>query len=119
MTNAPITATTLTPDNSKTNLSSVAAGTAVTSSNGVTFTNSGTCFLLVTGSVANTATVVVGSTVLGQSVTNFTVAMTGSAGVVDVLGPFHSALNAPGTQTVTITFSAACTVGLVQLPGVY
>jgi hypothetical protein len=119
MTNAPITATALTPDNVKTNLSTIAASQAVTASNGVTFSNTGNCVLLVTGSVANTATVVIGSTVLGQAVTNFTVAMTGTVNVVDVLGPFHSALNAPGTNTVTITFSAACSVGLVQIPGVY
>lgn len=119
MTNAAITPTVLTADSVKTNLSTVAATTAVTASNGVTFNNTGTVVLLVTGSVANTATVVVGSTVLGQAVTSFTVAMTGTVNVVDVLGPFHSALNAPGTQTVTITFSAACSVGLVQIPGVY
>jgi hypothetical protein len=116
-----LTTTVLQPDSVANNLTSGAAATVTSGAgNGVTVPNTGSSFLaVIVGSTACTATVVVGSTVLGQAVTSFTVVLTTSA--TNILGPFHSALNAPGTQVVSVDFSSATnvTVGAFQLGGTY
>jgi NADH/NAD ratio-sensing transcriptional regulator Rex len=119
MANQPLTPTQCVPDNTALNLTSL-SGTAMTGFLGVTFNNSGREKLLVNvGATATTATVVIGSTVLGQAVTNFSVVLTTSA--INQIGPFHTIDDATGTTTVTITFNqvASVTVGLVQDAGVF
>ena len=124
-----ITPTLLTADSSATSLTTVAASTSITAGfigagNGVQFTNApiGQFLLLVsnTSTVATTLNVAVGTTVLGQAVTAYTVSV--PASTMAVLGPFHSYLDTPGTTLVGvdfITFVTSQSCGLIQLPGVY
>ena len=66
-----------------------------------------------------TVTVNVGSTVLGEAVSPFTPVTLTSAHMVK-FGRFSSPLDAPGTNTVTVTLSATANVqvALVQDTGV-
>ena len=118
MANMALTPTILTPDQSFFNATSAAQ--ALTGFTGITFPNTGNQLLVwVNGSTPSNATVVVGTTVLGQAVANIgPLAIPVSA--TSVMGPFHSVLEAPGTPTVTITLSSVTglSVALIQLPGV-
>lgn len=84
------------------------------------FSNSGREVLFVAaGASAETVTVNIGVTVLGQAVTNFS-AVTLTNGHTVAFGPFHSQTDAPGTTNVTVTLSTttAITVALLQYAGV-
>lgn len=120
MANQVLTPVVLTPDAVPTDLSaSLATATQTT----VQFANTGNVLLLVNPGAATTTTVTVnvGAQVLGQAVSSFTPYTMTVANHVYAFGPFHSALDAPGALTVTVTFSSISTtsVSLVQLPGVY
>lgn len=85
------------------------------------FTNTGREILFVAaGASSETVTVDIGTTVLGQSVSNFTtVTMTSSD--TYAFGPFHSLVDQPGGSTVQVTLSTttSITVALLQTVGVY
>jgi len=113
------TATVLSPDAAATDLTSVLATPGATT---MTFTNSGQQLLVLTnGATSCTVTLDVGTTVLGQAVTAFTPITIAANAACVLMGPFHSALNAPSTATVTVVFSNTTTVkaALVQVTGVY
>lgn len=85
------------------------------------FANTGREVLLVAAAaVSETVTVDIGSTVLGQAVTNFTTVNLTNAHTV-AFGPFHSLLDQPGGTTVQVVLSTitSITVALVQMVGVY
>lgn len=119
------TPTILTADSGAANLT--ALGTVVVPTtgvnNGVQFSNiPGQTLLAVTAGTwaTSTATVNIGQTVLGQTVTSFTVNLTAS--VLNLIGPFHSVLDQTGTANVAVDFTfgggtMAC--GVIQIPGVY
>jgi len=129
MARVALTPTLLSADGSATNLTNgvSAAGTVTTGAgNGCTFNNAplGQVLLLVNATAngtAGTATVFIGQTIGGQSVTSFSVPLNNSA--ISVVGPFHAALDTPGTTTVTVDFTftggGTTTVGVIQIPGVY
>ena len=130
MARASLTPLLLTADSSATSLSGTAAsaqGTVTTGAgNGCTFSNAplGQVLLLVNATAngtAGTATVFIGQTIGGQTVTSFSVPLTSTA--LNVIGPFHAALDSPGTTTVTVdfTFTGASTItaGAITIPGVY
>jgi hypothetical protein len=129
MARVALTPTLLTADSSATSLSGTvsAQGTVTTgASNGCTFSNAplGQVLLIVNATAngtAGTATVFLGQTIGSQSFTSFSVPLTNSA--LNVIGPFHAALDTPGTTTVTVDFTftgaSTITVGVVQIPGVY
>lgn len=113
------TATVLTPDNAATDLTSVLATPGATT---MTLTNTGNQMLVLTnGATSCTVTLDVGTTVLGQAVTAFTPITIAASAACVLIGPFHSAVNASGTQTATVVFSNVTTVkaALIQIPGVY
>ena len=90
--------------------------------NGVSFSNTGQQTVIVSAGTATgqTATILVGTTVLGQAVSSFTVNLITSA--IQTLGPFHTLDDQPGSNTVFVdfTFSAGTTTcGLLQWVGVY
>jgi hypothetical protein len=90
--------------------------------NGVQFTNfPGQTILLVSvGTTPTTLTVVIGSTLFGVAATGFPVGpLTASA--ISIVGPFHTALDQPGTQLVAVDFSAVTNIlcVAVQLAGVF
>lgn len=123
MARATLTVATTTPDNGVMNLTTTASTTPSTGAgNGVQFNNSLDSFLVVsqTGATPSTLTVLVGTTLLGQAVANFTASIPGVAGLY-IVGPFHSADNLPGTGNVAIDFSSATgiTVGAAQLANVF
>lgn len=118
MTNQVLTPTALVPDGGGLDLTALLAAPTQTT---LQWSSTGREFLLCSAATTSlTVTVNVGSTVLGQAVSAFTpIALTN--GHITAVGPFHSVLNQPGTQTVTVTLSSttSITVALLQLPGVY
>lgn len=111
-----------------------AAGTAATTfvqvtagaGNGVVFPNvPGQTLLMVAGTSAGTATVVVGSTVLGQTITSFTVPVNSLTPFAPLatIGPFHSVLDPPGTPNLVVqidfAFNVLPYVAAFQVPNVY
>jgi hypothetical protein len=85
------------------------------------FANTGKEVLLVSaGASAETVTVDVGVTVLGQSVTDFD-AVTLTSGDLYLFGPFDSAVDQAGTNTVQVVLSTttSITVALLQNVGVF
>lgn len=124
MARATLTVASTTPDTGVLDLTTLAnqsPGTTGTG-NGVQFNNTLDSFLVVNqaGTTASTASVVIGSTILGQGVTSFTASIPGTVGIY-LIGPFHSAVNLPGTGNVAIDFSSVTgfTVGAAQLGNVY
>jgi hypothetical protein len=126
MARTTLTPTLLTADQAAANLTALAAagvapgGTGA--GNGVLFTNYGpgqTLLLVSVGSTATTFTVAVGSTLFNQAATGFSVVGTVSA--LNLLGPFHSALDQQGTSQVAVDFSNVTSVlcAVLQLSGVY
>jgi len=84
------------------------------------FANSGREFLLAAaGAGAETVTVDVGVTILGQTVTNFS-AVTLTNGHTVAFGPFDSQVDQAGTNTVQVVLSTttSITVALLQYVGV-
>jgi hypothetical protein len=122
MARATLTVGTLTADNSATTIASIATTTPVSGAgNGVLLANTLDSMLVVVSTgTASTLTVNVGTTLFGQAVANFTVSLPATAGTY-IIGPFHSALNQPGTSQIAVDFSSitGLTVGAFQLPGVY
>jgi len=125
MARTAITPTSVIPDSGAVNITALSNTTSVTTgaTNGVSFSNTGQQLLFANVGATGgspTATVVMGATVLGQAVTNFTVNLTASA--INQLGPWHTADNQPGTNTLFMDFTFAAstvTVGLLQMLGVY
>lgn len=94
---------------------SLAAPTGTT----IQFANTGREILFVAAAAAaETVTVDVGVTVLGQTVTNFT-AVTMTSSDMYAFGPFDSQLDQAGTNTVQVTLSTttSITVALLQTVG--
>lgn len=88
---------------------------------GVSFPNTGREFLaIINGSTASTATVNLGVTVEGQSVTPFTEVLPTSNTAPQFLGPFPpSHFNqSDGTVHIDLSSITGLTVALLQLPGV-
>lgn len=115
-----LTPTVLTPDDVLTDLTTLVA---TTTGNVLQFSNSGHELLVLQATAASqTATVSIGATVLGQPVQSFparTLPYSGSAGDIVLLGPFHSAVDTPGSTTVTVTMTDATSkAALIQVPGV-
>lgn len=85
------------------------------------FSNTGREILVVAAAaISETVTVDIGTTILGQSVTNFTAVSLTNAHTV-VFGPFHSLLDQPGGTTVQVVLSTttSISVALLQFVGVY
>lgn len=85
------------------------------------FANSGREILFVAAAASSeTVTVDIGTTVLGQAVTNFSAVTLTSTHTV-AFGPFHTADDQPGGNTVQIVLSTttSITVALLQMAGVY
>lgn len=83
------------------------------------FANSGKEILFVSPAAsAETVTVDIGVTVLGQSVTNFS-SVTLTSGDIYAFGPFDSPVDQPGTNTAQITLSTTTSieVALLQMVG--
>jgi hypothetical protein len=123
MARTTLTVPSTTADNGVLDLNTTATTTPGTGAgNGVLFNNTLDSCLIVNqaGTTASTLTVNVGSTVLGQAVTNFTANIPGTVGVY-IIGPFHTALNQAGSGNVAIDFSSATgiTVGAFQLGNVF
>lgn len=122
MARATLTPTTLQADNVATAVSANSATTVTSGAgNGVLFANvPGATFMIVNvGGTPTNLTVTVGSTVLGQAVTSFTVVCAASASYI--VGPFHSVLDQPGSNQIAVDFSSSTsvTVGVFQTAGVY
>jgi hypothetical protein len=120
MTTQTLTPTVLSPDDALTDLTTLVT---TTTGNVLEFSNSGRELLVLQATAASqTATVSIGATVLGQAVQSFDAVdlpYPGSAGGIVLLGPFHSALETPGTTTVTVTMTDATSkAALIQVPGV-
>ena len=84
------------------------------------FSNTGLQFLAAAPTAgAETVTVDIGVTILGQTVANFP-AVTLISGHIELFGPFSSQDNTPGTNTATVVLSTttAITVALLQFTGV-
>lgn len=99
----------------------VTAALAAPTQTTLQFSNTGREILFVAAaSTSETVTVDIGTTVLGQAVTNFSSANL-TNGHTSAFGPFHSVLDQPGTSTVQVVLSTttSITVALLQLPGVY
>lgn len=112
-----LTPTPMVPDNTAQNLTTLVS--SIGANTGVSFSNSGREILVFTiGATATTATVNIGSSVLGQAVTNFSVVLPTNA--TSILGPFHSAVNQSGGSTVFVDTSqqTSVSVGLTQFTGV-
>ena len=96
------------------------SGTAVTTgvNNGCQIPNvPGQILLFVNaaGATALAATVLIGSTILGQAVTSFTIAAMGTT-ALSLIGPFHSVLQQPGSNLIFVDFSfSAGTVNVAAL----
>lgn len=114
-----LTPTVLTPDSAPADLSTLVQ---TATGNVLQFSNSGRELLLIQATAASeTATVSIGATVLGRPVTPYTAVTLPFATTGDLMlfGPFHAALDAPGTNTVTVTLTDATSkVALIQVPGV-
>lgn len=85
------------------------------------FSNTGREVLAVAAaSTAETVTVDIGTTILGQSVTNFTTVNLTNAHTV-LFGPFHSLVDQPGGTLVQVVLSTttSISVALLQFVGVY
>jgi hypothetical protein len=118
MTAQTLTPVPLVPDGVGLDLTaSLATPTQVT----LQFSNTGREVLAVAaGSTSETVTVDIGTTVLGQAVTNFTTVNLTNAHTV-LFGPFHSVIDQPGGSTVQVVLSTttAITVALLQFVGVF
>ena len=99
-----------------------AALTVITGGNTVQFPNfPGQTFLVVSvGTTGGTIQTNIGSTIFGQSFTAFG-AVTLTASTVYIWGPFHSALQQPGTNQMSVVTSAALisSMACIQLSGVF
>lgn len=78
------------------------------------FSNSGKEILFVSASSGVTVQVNIGTTVLGQAVTQPT-AVTLTTGDVYAFGPYDSQVDEPGTTTVQVTLSATSGVDIALL----
>lgn len=119
MTNVVVPPTTLTPDDVLQVVSS--GGTALSGNTTFTFVNTGNnVIVLVNGATGAQVQVTIGQTILGQPVTSFT-ALTVNATTTTILGPFHSALNTPGGNIITVNLTTPTTLSAfnVVLPGVF
>lgn len=118
MTTQVLTPVQLVPDGAGLDLTAQLAGpTGVT----LQFANTGREILVVAaGAVSETATVDIGTTVLGQAVSNFTTVSLTNAHTV-IFGPFHSLLDQPGGSVVQVVLSTttSITVALLQFVGVF
>lgn len=118
MTTQTLTPTQLVPDGGGLNVTALlAAATGVT----LQFANTGREFLVIVSSTTTTTvTVDVESQVLGQPVTAFT-AVPLTENDVYIFGQFHSALESPGGNSVTVTLNAITdvTLALLQNVGVF
>jgi hypothetical protein len=114
MASVALSPTYLTPDFTPTDL--LSGGTAVGAGDTAVFSNNGSSFLVITAEAETTVTVAAGTgaTIGGHAVNWPSVSV---AAGTKALGPFHSFLSTAGE--VSLTFSTAATVTLVQLPGVY
>lgn len=115
MASVALSPTYLTPDFTPTNL--LAGGVAVAEGDTVTFSNSGTSFLVITAAASIDVTVSPGFGVmpLGKAVDWPTITVPEGT---TALGPFHSALATAGE--ISLVFATAATnVLLIQMPGVY
>jgi hypothetical protein len=132
MARSSVTPTLLSPDSVLENLTGLVASANGTTSvtpgatgagNGVTFPNfpGQTLFVVSNGATPTTLTVIIGSTLFGQSATSYSVGPT-SATTINLVGPFHSALEASGSSNlIAIDFSSVTgvIVACLQLTGVY
>jgi hypothetical protein len=129
MARTTLTPVILTADSGATLAGTLSTGFALVTAgagNGVTFSNlPGQSLLMVAGTAASqagTLTVTVGQTVLGQSVTSFSVPLTlTTAAPTAVVGPFHSVLEAPGGANISVDFNFVLPpyAAVFQTPGVY
>jgi hypothetical protein len=96
--------------------------TVITGGNTVQFANvpGQTLLYISAGTTGGTIQLNVGATIFGQSFAAFT-AITLSTSTIYVFGPFHSALDTPGTTTVNVVTSGALvsSMAALQLQGVY
>ncbi|MHB1956710.1 MAG: hypothetical protein ACYCOU_23545 [Sulfobacillus sp.] len=97
--------------------------TAITGGNTVSFPNfpGQTVLYIAVGATGGTVQTEVGTTIFGQSFAAYT-ALTLVASTVYILGPFHSALEAPGSSNlISVVTSAALVASMacLQLSGVY
>jgi len=129
MARTTLTPTLMTADSSFTTLGTAATATPATGAgNGVQFNNAPlgqVLLVVVTAGTPTTLTVVIGQTLLGQSVGTanqggYTVGPLATTGVA-LVGPFHAFMQTPGTFLVGVDFTAntSVTVGVIQIPGVY
>ena len=113
-----LTATQLAVDGTGTNLTPLLATPTATT---LQFQNTGNTILLVAPTAAaETVTVNVACLVDGQTVASFP-AVTLVTTDIYAFGPFHSVIDATGTNIVQVTLSVttAIMVGVITIPGVF
>lgn len=118
MTNQILTPTPFVKDGAGLNVSALmTTPTQVT----LQFANSGREVLLVSGTGAQTVTVDIGTTILGQTVSNFPAVTLTPTGNIFAFGPFDAPVDQAGTANVLVTLSATAgvLVALVQNAGAY
>lgn len=118
MTTQTLTATSLVPDGAGLDVTALLAAPVQAT---LQFTNTGREVLYVLpGASAETVTVNVGATVLGQPVGNFP-PVTLTSGHMYAFGPFHSAADQSGTSLMQVVLSTITSiqVALVKDTGVY
>ena len=129
MARTTITPTILTADSGFTTLATAASTSpSAGAGNGVQFNNAPlgqVMLVVVTAGTPTTLTVVIGQTLLGQSVGTagqggYSVGALATTGTA-LIGPFHAYMQTPGTFLVGVDFSAitGVTCGVIQIPGVY
>ena len=118
MTNQTLTPTPLVKDGAGLDLSALLATPTQPT---LIFANSGREVLLVSGTGAQTVTVDIGTTILGQTVSNFGAVTLTPTGHVFAFGPFDAPVDQAGSTNVLVTLSTvtAVTVALVQMAGAY
>ena len=118
MANQVLTPTAFTKDGAALDISALLATPTQTT---LQFANSGREILLVSGTGAQTVTVNIGMTILGQAVSNFPAVTLTQTGHVYAFGPFDVPVDQAGTTNVLVTLSTvtAVTVALVQMAGAY
>ena len=96
--------------------------TAISSATGITFPNTGKeVVAIINGATASNYTINIGATTYGNATVPIgPTACPVSNNAPQFLGPFPSAFNQPGGNTIAIDFSstATVTVAILQLPGV-
>ena len=118
MTTQTLTPTQLVPDGGGLNVTALLSAATGTT---LQFTNTGREILaIVSSTTTTTVTVDVESEVLGQSVAAFT-AVDLTENDLYLFGQFHSVLETPGTNLVTVTLNATTdvTLALLQTIGVF